>query len=76
VDFSQARPDFRIPSQGLNIETTIASNTQATQPESLRLGKTRPHDFNAFNLFRCVHTVLDRMLETAIPSVMRQPRRP
>ncbi len=50
VDFSQARPDFCIPSLGLNIEATIASNAQSAEPEFARLGKMPPGDLNAFNL--------------------------
>ncbi|WP_326543684.1 glycosaminoglycan attachment site [Pseudorhodoferax sp.] len=50
VDFSQARPDFCIPSLGLNIEATIASNAQGAEPEFARLGKIPPGDLNIFNL--------------------------
>ncbi len=50
VDFSQARPDFCIPSLGLNIEATIASNAQGAEPEFARLGKMPPGNLNAFNL--------------------------
>jgi hypothetical protein len=49
VDFSKARPDFCIPSMSLNIEATVASNTQLGEPESASLGKDPPRDLNAFN---------------------------
>lgn len=49
VDFSQARPDFCIPSLGLNIEATIASDAQGAEPEFARLG-IPPGDLNIFNL--------------------------
>src|SRR6266576_6551759 len=39
VDFSKARPDFCIPSLSLNIEATIASSAQGSEPENERLGK-------------------------------------
>ncbi|WP_347279149.1 glycosaminoglycan attachment site [Plasticicumulans sp.] len=50
VDFSQARPDFCIPSLRLNIEATIASHAQGAEPEFAKLGKTLPSDLNTFNL--------------------------
>src|SRR6266403_503349 len=34
VDFSKARPDFCIPSLSLNIEATIASSAQGSEPEN------------------------------------------
>jgi hypothetical protein len=49
VDFSKARPDFCIPSLNLNIEATIASNAQTSEPEHVRLGKMPPLDLNVFN---------------------------
>lgn len=50
VDFSQARPDFCIPSLGLNIEATIASHAEGADPEFVRQGKMPPNALNAFNL--------------------------
>lgn len=50
VDFSEARPDFCIPSLGFNIEATIASNAQDAEPEFARLGKIPPGDLHIFNL--------------------------
>jgi hypothetical protein len=49
VDFSKTRPDFCVPSMNLNIEATIASNAQGSEPENARLRKAPPPDFNAFN---------------------------
>jgi hypothetical protein len=49
VDFSKARPDFCIPSLSLNIEATIASSAQGSEPENERLGKAPPPDLNVFN---------------------------
>jgi len=50
VDFTKARPDFCLPSNGFNIEATVASNAQDFPPEHSRLGKVPPPDLNAFNL--------------------------
>lgn len=50
VDFTKARPDFCLPSKGINIEATVASNAQGSAPEHSRLGKVPPPDLNAFNL--------------------------
>jgi hypothetical protein len=49
VDFSQSRPDFCIPSLDLNIEATVASHAQGSEPEYLRQGVEFPEDLNEFN---------------------------
>jgi hypothetical protein len=49
VDFSKSRPDFCIPNLHFNIEATIASNSQGSEPEHARLGKAPPRDLNQFN---------------------------
>ncbi len=50
VDFSKSRPDFCIPSLNLNIEATIATNAQGSEPESTLLDKTSPSNLNTFNM--------------------------
>jgi hypothetical protein len=47
VDFSQASPDFYIPSLNFNIEATIASNAQGADPEHIWLARTPPPDLKA-----------------------------
>lgn len=50
VDFSHASPDFCIPSLGLNIEATIASNSPGAQPEHIWPQNFEPEDsINEFN---------------------------
>ena len=48
VDFSVERPDFYIPSLGINIEAAIASNAQDAKVEHDWSGPP-PSDLNAFN---------------------------
>lgn len=49
VDFSVERPDFYIPSLGINIEATIASNARDAKPEH-DWSEPPPSDLNAFNM--------------------------
>lgn len=49
VDFSYVQPDFCIPSLNLNIEATIASHAQGTEPEYTRFNKVSPPDLTDFN---------------------------
>jgi hypothetical protein len=49
VDFSIDRPDFHLPSLGMNIEAAIASNAKGAEPEHVWRGPP-PTDLNAFNM--------------------------